>query len=318
MVGRKASMLGVGRGEAGRRRATHTVVSCVGGDARGSSASDSDGPPAAADVLPPAAAAGHTVGAAPGADHVDEMAKVHAETIEDCAVTMQLMQEQLNEQRRQQEQQQELMEMLLQYGAVPLGGAAAAGAAVPAATASSSDEGPAATPAAVCAVCYDHPADHCVVPCGHQCACGPCLIAVRSGDGLCPICRCEIKDILKVYNCGVDYDAPDAPAAPPPPQQQEEGATSLASAVELDTVDDEAQLRQWGFAAGGRVKVGKEMHTICHLGPLVLVEPLRNDRAAGTARIATAAMAHRAAAQLTLSLDDIPSSPTGDRNAGQP
>ena len=41
-----------------------------------------------------------------------------------------------------------------------------------------------------CVICMDKPADHVIIPCGHQCGCGPCLTQLQGTHSPhCPICR---------------------------------------------------------------------------------------------------------------------------------
>ena len=40
-----------------------------------------------------------------------------------------------------------------------------------------------------CVVCFTNPKTHIAVPCGHQCACGPCSVKIQGDNGLCPYCR---------------------------------------------------------------------------------------------------------------------------------
>ena len=47
-----------------------------------------------------------------------------------------------------------------------------------------------------CCICIDSNKTHAFVPCGHQCVCGNCAIGLQ----LCPICRVNIENILKIYN----------------------------------------------------------------------------------------------------------------------
>eukprot|EP00747_Dinoflagellata_sp_TGD_P164295 gnl/TRDRNA2_/TRDRNA2_184047_c0_seq1.p1 gnl/TRDRNA2_/TRDRNA2_184047_c0~~gnl/TRDRNA2_/TRDRNA2_184047_c0_seq1.p1 ORF type:complete len:1086 (+),score=163.33 gnl/TRDRNA2_/TRDRNA2_184047_c0_seq1:79-3336(+) len=53
-----------------------------------------------------------------------------------------------------------------------------------------------------CSVCFASPADHLVIPCGHQCGCEECLSTVQRTSGLCPICRTRVTGIQRVFQCG--------------------------------------------------------------------------------------------------------------------
>lgn len=61
---------------------------------------------------------------------------------------------------------------------------------------------PSPSPQALCTVCMAEPADYLVLPCGHQCGCEGCLRRIQS----CPICRCKIDNLVRVFACGVVDD----------------------------------------------------------------------------------------------------------------
>lgn len=51
-----------------------------------------------------------------------------------------------------------------------------------------------------CTVCFERACDSVLYTCGHMCMCYQCAQQVKnSNDPLCPICRQEIKDIIKIY-----------------------------------------------------------------------------------------------------------------------
>lgn len=50
-------------------------------------------------------------------------------------------------------------------------------------------------PEATCCVCFVAEPSHAVIPCGHQCLCGPCGQQLRN----CPICRGPIKGLMQVF-----------------------------------------------------------------------------------------------------------------------
>ncbi|XP_052228913.1 protein neuralized-like isoform X2 [Dreissena polymorpha] len=51
-----------------------------------------------------------------------------------------------------------------------------------------------------CNVCYERPVNAVLYTCGHMCMCFECAQAVRKErNPLCPICRQEIKDVIKIY-----------------------------------------------------------------------------------------------------------------------
>lgn len=54
-----------------------------------------------------------------------------------------------------------------------------------------------------CVICMKNPADHLLVPCGHQCGCEPCLTEQFKRSGGCPICRKAIDGVIRVFRSGV-------------------------------------------------------------------------------------------------------------------
>lgn len=51
-----------------------------------------------------------------------------------------------------------------------------------------------------CTVCLDNEANCVIYDCGHVCMCNTCAETLfKTGDGLCPICRRPIKDVIKMY-----------------------------------------------------------------------------------------------------------------------
>ncbi|PON64903.1 Zinc finger, RING/FYVE/PHD-type [Parasponia andersonii] len=38
-----------------------------------------------------------------------------------------------------------------------------------------------------------------LIPCGHIADCMSCLINIKDSDGLCPICRSQIDQVVKIY-----------------------------------------------------------------------------------------------------------------------
>ena len=138
-------------------------------------------------------------------------------------------------------------------------GAGAATGFVPAAAAAEPAAAAAATPAAavhtpkvdLCAICFVEPAGYAAVPCGHQCACGPCIARVRAGASpRCPICRAAINDVVHVIAAGVvdDEDSDnvpvDEPAAggggggPAAAEPEPEPPSAALAALAVTVVDD--------------------------------------------------------------------------------
>merc|ERR1712008_429970 len=46
-----------------------------------------------------------------------------------------------------------------------------------------------------CVVCLDEAKSHILVPCGHQCVCGPCSELLAQGH--CPVCRNAVDCLIK-------------------------------------------------------------------------------------------------------------------------
>lgn len=51
-----------------------------------------------------------------------------------------------------------------------------------------------------CTVCFENVCDSVVYTCGHMCMCYNCAVQVKaSADPLCPICRQDIKDVIRIF-----------------------------------------------------------------------------------------------------------------------
>ena len=51
-----------------------------------------------------------------------------------------------------------------------------------------------------CTVCWEKPPNCVIYTCGHMCMCYECAVDIKNNQGaLCPICRQEIKDIIKIF-----------------------------------------------------------------------------------------------------------------------
>ncbi|KAK1886644.1 E3 ubiquitin-protein ligase NEURL1 [Dissostichus eleginoides] len=51
-----------------------------------------------------------------------------------------------------------------------------------------------------CSICYENPVDTVIYACGHMCLCYSCGIKLKKmSNACCPICRRQIKDIIKTY-----------------------------------------------------------------------------------------------------------------------
>ena len=52
-----------------------------------------------------------------------------------------------------------------------------------------------------CMVCCERPVDCAIYTCGHMCMCHSCAMRQwkGSGGGFCPICREDIRDVIRTY-----------------------------------------------------------------------------------------------------------------------
>ncbi|KAJ3614898.1 hypothetical protein NHX12_018467 [Muraenolepis orangiensis] len=51
-----------------------------------------------------------------------------------------------------------------------------------------------------CSICYENTVDTVIYACGHMCLCYPCGLKLKKmSNACCPICRRQIKDIIKTY-----------------------------------------------------------------------------------------------------------------------
>ena len=50
-----------------------------------------------------------------------------------------------------------------------------------------------------CVVCWAHEKDVVCIPCGHVAMCKGCSQAVLKKDGLCPVCRTQIREVFQLY-----------------------------------------------------------------------------------------------------------------------
>ena len=50
-----------------------------------------------------------------------------------------------------------------------------------------------------CDICFDAEKTHVFIPCGHQCACEGCAMAVMAASARCPVCRVKAVQIMRVY-----------------------------------------------------------------------------------------------------------------------
>lgn len=51
-----------------------------------------------------------------------------------------------------------------------------------------------------CSICYENMVDTVIYACGHMCLCYTCGLKLKKmSNACCPICRRQIKDIIKTY-----------------------------------------------------------------------------------------------------------------------
>ncbi|XP_074315813.1 putative E3 ubiquitin-protein ligase XBAT35 [Silene latifolia] len=50
-----------------------------------------------------------------------------------------------------------------------------------------------------CVVCWEAPVEAACVPCGHVSSCLSCLQEIKSKNGVCPVCRAHIDQVMKLY-----------------------------------------------------------------------------------------------------------------------
>ena len=51
-----------------------------------------------------------------------------------------------------------------------------------------------------CVICWDAQAEAVCVPCGHVAGCMECLGEVKAKKWGCPVCRAEIREVIKVFH----------------------------------------------------------------------------------------------------------------------
>ncbi|KAL2337071.1 hypothetical protein Fmac_011517 [Flemingia macrophylla] len=51
----------------------------------------------------------------------------------------------------------------------------------------------------LCAICFDAPRDCFFLPCGHCVACFACGSRIAEADGICPVCRRNMKKVRKIF-----------------------------------------------------------------------------------------------------------------------
>lgn len=109
-------------------------------------------------------------------------------------------------------------------------------------------------PGHACAICFSEPADFLVVPCGHQCGCEDCLVAVQQHSGRCPICRQHVQGIQRVFRCGrgAEEGSPAAGPVSPPRATHADLQDKLDEGVKAGAKDE------WSDDEGAREEVQQE------------------------------------------------------------
>ena len=51
----------------------------------------------------------------------------------------------------------------------------------------------------LCLVCFDRPRDGLLYPCGHRCTCTTCGRALLDARMTCPVCRRELRDVVRIW-----------------------------------------------------------------------------------------------------------------------
>jgi len=57
-----------------------------------------------------------------------------------------------------------------------------------------------------CVICLEKPADTVLYQCGHLCCCTQCGRMLKADGHHCPVCRAEVKDILRIYHSADQND----------------------------------------------------------------------------------------------------------------
>ncbi len=110
---------------------------------------------------------------------------------------------------------------------------------------------PAAQQQQQCVVCMASPADHLVVPCGHQCGCEACLKPLRA----CPICRGAVQSVVKVFAAGIADDAPAAAAVALVGEADDGGAGEAAWEQHDAAAAAKAQVQEQEHGTASQIKI---------------------------------------------------------------
>ncbi|XP_047326478.1 putative E3 ubiquitin-protein ligase XBAT35 [Impatiens glandulifera] len=58
---------------------------------------------------------------------------------------------------------------------------------------------PSAPASSSCSICWEAAVEGACVPCGHMAGCMGCLNEIKTKKGECPVCRCRIDQVIKIY-----------------------------------------------------------------------------------------------------------------------
>ncbi|XP_041006469.1 putative E3 ubiquitin-protein ligase XBAT34 isoform X1 [Juglans microcarpa x Juglans regia] len=50
-----------------------------------------------------------------------------------------------------------------------------------------------------CIICWEAPVEGACIPCGHMAGCMSCLVEIKAKKGVCPVCRSNIKQVVRFY-----------------------------------------------------------------------------------------------------------------------
>ncbi|GMH20888.1 hypothetical protein Nepgr_022730 [Nepenthes gracilis] len=54
-------------------------------------------------------------------------------------------------------------------------------------------------PEPTCVICWEAPVEGACIPCGHMAGCLPCLKEIKAKKGVCPVCRANIDQVIRLY-----------------------------------------------------------------------------------------------------------------------
>lgn len=66
--------------------------------------------------------------------------------------------------------------------------------------ASTSNEMKAGDDSSSCVICWEAPIEGACIPCGHMAGCMSCLTEIKAKKGVCPVCRSNINQVVRLYH----------------------------------------------------------------------------------------------------------------------